>query len=154
MTQRQACVSVGISEATFYKWKSICPDIEHLLNAARERARKAALAVIKTAGEQGDWRAAEAFLKLAFKQDYNPRQEQGTKTSVTINQAVLVDETQRQKLIEQRQRLLSTTPATAPQRRLTSAESVQPEQLNGERSEDALSSEIDGEILKDETPTE
>jgi hypothetical protein len=65
-----------------------------------------------------------------------------------------VDETQRQKLIEQRQRLLSTTPATAPQRRLTSAESVQPEQLNGERSEDALSSEIDGEILKDETPTE
>jgi hypothetical protein len=40
------------------------------MEAAREEARQKALEGIKAAGERGDWRALEAFLKLSFQHDY------------------------------------------------------------------------------------
>jgi hypothetical protein len=144
LTQRQACVAAGISEASLYKYKSSFPDIDALIETAREKSRQKALSVIKKAGEAGDWRAAESFLKLAFKSDYNPRQaHSGTTINTTVNTAVVCDEETLAKMIEHRKRNMATTPPAVTDRMSTPAEEVA-----------ATNGAVEAEILKDDAPTE
>ena len=66
---KQACMAVGIGETTLHSWAKH-PELEQQLEEARERCRAKALARIKAAGEAGDWRASEAFLRMSFPADY------------------------------------------------------------------------------------
>jgi len=64
---------------------------------------------IRAAGEAGDWKALEAFLRLSFPADYRKADAQVsvTATASTQQAAVVCTEEQRQRLIELRQRLLA-----------------------------------------------
>ena len=81
LTQKQACIASGISENTLANWREQHPELEQRLTEAREQARQKGLAGIKSAGQAGDWRAWEAFLRLSFQSDYRT----GGKVEVTAN---------------------------------------------------------------------
>ena len=73
---------------------------------SREQARQKALARIKAAGEAGDWRASEAFLRMSFPTDYR----RNTSVNVTANAAVqqvglACDEEMRARLIALREQV-------------------------------------------------
>ena len=70
------------------------PDLESRLAEAREQARQKALAGIKAAGEAGDWRALECFLKMSF-QDYR---DKGTQVQVNTGPQLVCDEETRKRL--------------------------------------------------------
>jgi len=76
LTLKQACVAAGIGETTLHERRKEYSDLEPRLEAARERAREAALRAIRAAGEK-DWPAHEAWLRLSFQNDYR-----GCKTRV------------------------------------------------------------------------
>src|SRR5215472_4543412 len=61
-----ACVAAGIGVSTLNEWRDKYPEIEEKMERARERLREKALQTIKKAFENGDWRAAQAALKLIF----------------------------------------------------------------------------------------
>ena len=70
---------------------------------AREQARQKALAGIKAAGEAGDWRASEAFLRMSFPADYRRDASVNVNASAAVQQADIVcDEATRLRLIAQR----------------------------------------------------
>jgi hypothetical protein len=101
LTIAQACRAAGIGETTLGRWKTEHPELEPQLNEARETARRNALAVIKKAGESGDWRASAEFLKLSF-----PEHRQGNHINVnaTANAQggpVVISDEKRRKLQEQ-----------------------------------------------------
>jgi len=104
LTIKQACTASGISDDTLSDWRERHPELGPRLDEAREQARRKALASIKLAGEDGDWRASEAFLKYSFWQDYR----QGPAVNVTATataQTAVVSEEQRARLIELRERI-------------------------------------------------
>ena len=69
---------------------------------AREQARQKALAGIKAAGEAGDWRALEAFLRMSFPADYRRDASVNVNASAAVQQADIVcDEAMRLRLIAQ-----------------------------------------------------
>ena len=105
LTLKQACIAAGIGETTLHEWRKEYPDLKPRLEAARERAREAALRAIRAAGEK-DWRAHEAWLRLSFQSDYR---QSNTKVEVnTAQQAQIVcTEEQRQRIIALRERLLA-----------------------------------------------
>ena len=73
---------------------------------AREQARQKALAGIKAAGEAGDWRAWEAFLRMSFPADYRRDASVNVNAIATAQQAGIVcDEATRQRLIALRERI-------------------------------------------------
>src|SRR5215471_21806321 len=101
LTQKQACIASGICENTLASWREKHPELEPRLAQAREQARQKALAGIKAAGEAGDWRALEAFLRLSFPGDY--RRDANINVTATANTqqaAVVCTEEQRKRLIE------------------------------------------------------
>ncbi len=100
LTIKQGCLAAGISETTLGRWKAEHPDLVEQLTEAREQARRKALAVIKEAGELGDWRASAEFLKLSFPEYRQP----GTKVEVKANAqagTVVVTEEKRRELQKQ-----------------------------------------------------
>ena len=108
LNMKQACLAAGISEATLGRWREEHLELEPRLLEAREQARQKALAGIKAAGEAGDWRALEAFLRMSFPADY--RRDASINVSATASSqqaAVVCTEEQRQRLIELRERLLA-----------------------------------------------
>jgi len=112
---KQACLAAGISEATLGRWREEHAELEPRLLEARETARRKALAGIKAAGEAGDWRALEAFLRMSFPGDY--RRDANFSVTATANAqqaAVVVTEEQRQRLIALREKLLSQSPKGLP----------------------------------------
>jgi hypothetical protein len=73
---------------------------------AREQARQKALARIKAAGEAGDWRASEAFLRMSFPADYRRDASVNVNAIATAQQAGIVcDEATRERLIALREKL-------------------------------------------------
>ena len=73
---------------------------------ARERARQKALAGIKAAGEAGDWRAWEAFLRMSFPADYRRDASVNVNAIATAQQAgVVCDEAMRARLIALREQV-------------------------------------------------
>jgi len=84
--------------------------LEPRLAQAREQARQKALAGIKAAGEAGDWRAWEAFLRMSFPADYRKADAQVSVTAKSTAQqaaAVVVTEEVLQRLIKQREQILA-----------------------------------------------
>jgi hypothetical protein len=111
LTIRQSCLAAGIGEQTVRDWQERYPDLESRLAEAREQARQKALACIKAAGEAGDWRAAEAFLRLSFHQDYR-RDSNINVTAQTCVQLVCDEET-RQRIMALRAKILGPKKAEA-----------------------------------------
>jgi hypothetical protein len=111
MTNKAACVAANIGVATLRDWRKEHPDLELRMEEAREKARQKALRRIKTAAEQGDWRADAEWLKLTFPQDYRRSGSQPTTqtNNTQINAVVLPPEVQ-DRLNEQRRRILATLP--------------------------------------------
>ena len=107
LTQKQACIASGICENTLAAWREKHPELEPRLAQAREQARQKALAGIKAAGEAGDWRALEAFLRLSFPSDYRKADTQVNVTATAQQGQVVCTEEQRQRLIALRERLLA-----------------------------------------------
>jgi hypothetical protein len=102
---RQSCIANGVSDQTFRLWRREDPQLCEKLERAREKARFNALELIRKAGEAGDWRAAESYLRLSFFQDYRKD------SAVTVNAFagtanVEVSDEQRARLIELRQAAL------------------------------------------------
>jgi hypothetical protein len=113
LTIRQSCLAAGIGEQTLRDWQERYPDFEPRLAEAREQARKQALANIKAAGDSGDWRASEAFLRLSFAADYRkPDANINVSATANMGQALVCDEPTRQRLIALNQRLLTDSNET------------------------------------------
>ena len=111
LTQEQASAAVGISRKTLIRWRQDDPELEDRLISAREKARSKALANIKAAGERGDWRASESFLRLSFWNEYRDR---GTQVNVNAPGIQLIcDEATRQRLIALRKEILQPKPVEA-----------------------------------------
>jgi len=102
LTIRQSCVAAGIGEQTLRDWQERYPDLGPRLAEAREQARQKALAGIKAAGEAGDWRALECFLKMSF-QDYR---DKGTHVQVNTGSQIICDEETRQRIMALRKEIL------------------------------------------------
>jgi hypothetical protein len=99
LTIRQACLACSISESTLSDWRERYADLEAHLTEAREQARRKALANIKAAGDNGDWRASEAFLRMSFAADY--RKDARINVSANANaQAVAVTAEDRKRIQE------------------------------------------------------
>ena len=108
LTIKQACLAAGIGQSTLSDWLERHPELGAQLSEARETARRKALAGIRAAGEAGDWRALEAFLRMSFPSDY--RRDSSINVTATANTqqaAVVCTEEQRQRLIALRERLLA-----------------------------------------------
>src|SRR5262245_46307205 len=109
---KQACLAARIGQSTLSDWLERHPELEAQLAEARETARQKALAGIRAAGEAGDWRALEAFLRMSFPSDY--RRDASINVSATASSqqaAVVCTEEQRARLIELRERLLQSQSA-------------------------------------------
>jgi len=106
LTQKQACIASGICENTLAAWRERYPDLEPRIEAAREAARQKALEGIKTAGDDGDWRASEAFLRMSFHTDYRQNQSINVNATATAQQATIITDEQRKRLIEMRHQLI------------------------------------------------
>jgi predicted DNA-binding protein (UPF0251 family) len=96
LTQEQASAAVGISRKTLIRWRQADDELEDRLISAREEARSKALANIKAAGERGDWRASEAWLRMSY---WNEYRERGPKVQVNTGPQLVCDEATRQRLI-------------------------------------------------------
>src|SRR6516225_6380666 len=109
LNMKQACLAAGISEATLGRWREEHTELEPRLLEAREQARQKALAGIRAAGEAGDWRALEAFLRMSFPADYRRAASINVTATANAQQAagVVCTEEQRQRLIALREKLLS-----------------------------------------------
>jgi hypothetical protein len=91
-------LSHGISESTLSNWKEQYPELEQRLASAREQARQKVLARIRTAGEAGEWRASEAFLRMSFPADYRRGDINVNATAVSDQRTVVVTEAKRAEL--------------------------------------------------------
>jgi hypothetical protein len=67
---KSACIIAAIGVSTLADWLERYPELTKRVGQAREQARQKTLAGIKKAGENGDWKALEAFLPLSFAADY------------------------------------------------------------------------------------
>jgi predicted Zn-dependent protease len=107
LTQEQACLASGIGKQTLSDWLERHPELEPRLAEAREQARRKALAGIRAAGEAGDWRALESFLKLSFQADYR---QGGNNNNINVTaqagMQLVCDEPTRARLIELNRKLL------------------------------------------------
>jgi hypothetical protein len=108
LTIKQGCLAAGIGQSTLSDWLERHPELEAQLVEARETARRKALAGIRAAGEAGDWRALEAFLRMSFPADYRRDASISVSATASAQQAgVVCTEEQRQRLLELRERLLA-----------------------------------------------
>jgi hypothetical protein len=119
LTIKQGCLAAGIGQSTLSDWLERHPELAAQLNAAREQARQKALAAIKAAGEAGDWKAWESFLRHSFVADYR---QASTKIDVAATAGtqhtkieVVCDEATRSALIEGREKFLTATKKPQPE---------------------------------------
>lgn len=105
LTIKQACLAAGIGETTLGRWREEYPELERRLMEAREQSRRKALAGIKAAGEAGEWRALEAFLRMSFPADYRPGGSINVSATANAQQAVVLTDERRRQLQERLARL-------------------------------------------------
>jgi|GEM_PF-6718820 len=147
----QACKVVGVGQSTLSDWKTRHPELPERLEAAREACRARALAQIQAAGAD-DWRAASDFLKYSFWQDYRPNSQVNVNASATVQQATVVSEEQRARLIAVREQITGKafeTPARSLDRPLV-AEPVAVAPETESRREKQRELEIDGAKLAEQ----
>jgi hypothetical protein len=107
LNNRQACKAAGLTDRTFINWRKDDPELEERLEAAREVMRAKVLAKIKAAGDNGDWRAHECFLRLAFAEYRYGTPSVSVNTNVVNAQIAQVTDERRQQLIDLRNEALS-----------------------------------------------
>jgi hypothetical protein len=118
LNNKQACAAAGISETSLLKYRKQHPGFDEKISAAREIMRSKVLAKIKAAGAN-DWRAHEAFLRLAFS-EYRFSNNQQVNVAVQTNMTAYDPERAEQiaarnkALEEQRARALAAAPASEP----------------------------------------
>jgi len=66
------------------------------------------LAGIRAAGEAGDWRALEAFMRMSFQKDYRQSNQTNVAVNVPVQTALVCTEEQRQRLIALREKVLAS----------------------------------------------
>jgi hypothetical protein len=87
----KSCRAVaGISYETLRGWILEEPEIGEKLVRARERARVAALRVLREAWKK-DWCAAAEFLRLGFREDYSARGGIPVETANVLPGQIIVD---------------------------------------------------------------
>ena len=79
----------GIGVQTLSDWRKDNPELEARIEAAKEELRQKALQTIGNAIIEGDWRAAEAALKLAFP-EYRQNAKVEVNTSVTSGDSLML----------------------------------------------------------------
>lgn len=77
MNIKSACAVAQIGVQTLSDWLKSKPELQPRIDAAKEKLREKCLATFGKAIEEGDWRAAEAAMKLAF-----PEYRQNSKVEV------------------------------------------------------------------------
>ena len=112
LPQRGACIAAGIAVSTLAEWRSKDSTLGERMEEARERARRQAMLIIKSAALSGDWRAAAEFLKLIFP-DYRNSTRIDVSASASVSTVVMTEET-RLKLIERRNQLLELERGSPP----------------------------------------
>jgi hypothetical protein len=107
LTIGQACAAVGITYSCMQKWKEKFPAFAEALEKAREQCRQKMLGLIKTAAEQGDWRAAEVHLRMSFFPQYTKAE---TNVNVGVQTQFVCTEETRQRLMALNRKLLTDSP--------------------------------------------
>ncbi len=74
-TRRAACAAAGISHDTLYAWINEFPDFSDAVTRAEYQAEVGFTRVIQKAATEGDWKAAESWLKRRRKDDWSERTE-------------------------------------------------------------------------------
>jgi hypothetical protein len=107
---KQACIASGICQNTLATWREKYPELEQRFSEAREQARQKALAGIRAAGEAGDWRALEAFLRMSFPADYRRDSNINVSATAGVQQSSFVISAETaERLQERHKRLLEET---------------------------------------------
>jgi hypothetical protein len=70
LSNRAAANLAGIGEATLRRWMDADPTFGARIAQARTHLEQKLARLIEAAAEQGDWRAAEAFLKRRYREDW------------------------------------------------------------------------------------
>jgi hypothetical protein len=104
---KSACIIAGIGVSTLSDWREKYPELDERMAEAREKARLKMLQRIKRAAED-DWRAAAEWLRLTFPQDYRRVSTPTPSTTNITNQTLVISPEQRERLQQQRERLLKT----------------------------------------------
>ena len=112
---KQAAIAAGIGESTLHEWKRDHPEFLQKLEETREQARQLALETI-WAARGDDWRAAEAFLKYSFHNDYRSGANVNVQQNVAVVERKTMTEEERMEIIAQRER--SKTQLSQPARAL------------------------------------
>jgi hypothetical protein len=103
---KSACIIAGIGVSTLADWREKYPELEQRMAEAREKARQQALQRIKRAAKD-DWRAAVAWLRLTFPDDYRRLSNTSVEVNTAVQTAVVFTEEERMRLIAQRERSLA-----------------------------------------------
>lgn len=75
-TRRAACAYAGIGESTLYDHLSQLPEFSESLTRAEDAAEAGFTLVIQKAAADGDWKAAESWLKRRRRTDWGDKVEQ------------------------------------------------------------------------------
>lgn len=70
-TRRAACAYAGISEETLYKWINDFPEFSECCTRAEDSAEMGFTKVIQECAMNGDWKAAESWLKRRRRGDWS-----------------------------------------------------------------------------------
>lgn len=70
LSNRAAANLAGIGESTLRGWMDADPTLRARIAQARTNLEQKLARLIEAAAEQGDWRAAEAFLKRRYREDW------------------------------------------------------------------------------------
>ena len=79
MSYKDACSVSGISEATFYEWKTSKPEFLEALSEAEAKGQSALLGKIR---ESPDWRSAAWILERRFSDTWGRKDKLETEQSV------------------------------------------------------------------------
>jgi hypothetical protein len=107
---KSACIVAGIGVSTLSDWRKKYPELEQRMAEAREKARQQALQRIKRVAKD-DWRAAVAWLRLAFPADYRRASNNSVEVNAQVQTAVVWDEKTRMEVIALRERILEEAAA-------------------------------------------
>lgn len=84
-TRVAAHLSAGVGSSTFFTWLDTYPEFREAVTRAEAEAEAACAAVIVLAAKDGDWRAAEAWLKRRRKEEWSEKIQQEHSGQVTID---------------------------------------------------------------------
>lgn len=93
-TRRAACAYAGIAESTLYEWLKDFPEFSESLICAENQAEAGYTRVIAECARNGDWKAAESWLKRRRRDDWadNNKTELSGALKVDVSAEELTDD--------------------------------------------------------------